>query len=235
MAKITLVDNKYYFDAQDGTAAVEVPVWLEKSKANEKHPNGKPWIKLPKGNPTNRAYFSEDLFKATAVDGSVEVEVKTAPPRVLGATGVKKDVIKYLDEADAAEYTALVDGALEVYKATKGQGKKKLEDMTEEELMAYIKALRSGEKFVAAEGPKSFLDTLNEDQYNRYNELLAKAAENKANAPKAPRRKLTEAEKAARAEKRTITQISKAQALLDALRAPATPAVEEDEDFEDEE
>lgn len=219
MAIIKLVDGKYLFDAQDGTPAIEVPVWLEKSKANDKHPDGKPWIKLPKGNPTNRVYFSEDLFLATAVDGVVEVEVKTTPPRVLGASGVKKDIIKFLSEEEAAEYTELVESAVAAYKEARSAGKKKPEEMTAEELEAYIEALRAGEKYVAAEGPKSFLDMFAEDQYNRYNELLAIATANKANAPKAPRRKLTEEEKAARAAKRTATQISKAQALLAALRA----------------
>jgi hypothetical protein len=38
MARIILEDGKYYFDAQDGSERVECPVWNEKSKASEAHP-----------------------------------------------------------------------------------------------------------------------------------------------------------------------------------------------------
>lgn len=231
MAKIVLNPNyvasddvkqtgKYLFDAEDGTPAIELTVWLEKSKANEAHPDGKPWILLPKENVTNRRYFSEDLFIETAVDGEVEVEVKTTPPRVLGATGVKQSVIKWLDEEEAETYTELVDGAVEAYKEAKASFKKKKpEEMTVEELEAYIEALKAGETPKVATGPKSFLDMFDEEEYELYNELLAKAAENKANAPRAPRRKLTEEEKAARAAKRREKEISKAEELLEALLA----------------
>lgn len=218
MAKIILEDGKYYFDACDGTDRVECPVWNEKSKASEAHPEGKPWIKLPKDNVTNRTYFSEDLFNATAVDGEVEVEVKTSAPRVLGATGVKQEIIKYLDEATAEEYTTLVTNAVEAFKEAKASSRKlKPEEMTIEQLQAYITALENGEKIVAKTGPKSFLDMFTEEQYNRYNEILALSAENKANRPRAERRPLTDEEKAVRAQKRTNKEISKAQALLAAL------------------
>ena len=231
MAKIILNPNyvesddvkqtgKYLFDVGDGAPAEELTVWLEKSKANEAHPDGKPWILLPKDNVTNRRYFSEDLFIATVVDGVVEVEVKTTPPRVLGATGVKQSIVKWLDEDDAKTYAELVDGAVEAYKEAKDSFKKKNpEEMTVEELEAYIEALKAGETPKVATGPKSFLDMFNEEEYELYNELLAKAAENKANAPRAPRRKLTEEEKAARAAKRKATEISKAEELLEALIA----------------
>lgn len=220
MAKIILIDGAYFFDAEDGTELVELPVWLEKSKATDKHPDGKPWIKLPKGNPTNRQYFSEDLFIATQVNGEVTVEVKTTPARVLGTTGIKPEIIKYLSEEDAAEYTGLVEGAIAEYKDAKAAAKKKKpEDMTVEELEAYINALRSGQKpSTASNAPKSFLDMFNDADYARYNELLAIAMENKANRPKATRRPLTEEEKAERAIKRQKTEISKAEALLEALR-----------------
>ena len=218
MAKIILEDGKYYFDACDGTDRVECPVWNEKSKASEAHPEGKPWIKLPKDNVTNRTYFSEDLFIASAVDGEVEVEVKTSAPRVLGATGVKQEIIKYLDDATAEEYTALVTNAVEAFKEAKASSRKlKPEEMTIEQLQAYITALENGEKIVAKTGPKSFLDMFTEEQYNRYNEILALSAENKANRPRAERRPLTDEEKAVRAQKRTNKEISKAQALLAAL------------------
>ena len=196
MAQILLnpeyVDNgdvkhtgKYLFEAGDGTPAIELVVWLEKSKANDKHPDGKPWIRLPKDNITNRAYFSEDLFNETAVDGAVIVEIKTAAPRVLGATGIKQDILKYLTEDEAAEYTNLVETAVAAYKDAKGSNKrKKPEEMDAVELEAYIEALRTGTKFVASTGPKSFLEMFTEADYNRYNELLGLAAENKANAPK---------------------------------------------------
>ena len=218
-ATITRIDGVYYFDAGDGTPAVQTKVWLEKSKANEAHPDGKPWILLPKGNPTNRSYFSEDLFNATQVDGSVSVEVKTTAPRILGATGVKQDVIKFLSPEEAAEYTELVDGAVALYKNSKVKTSLKPEEMTEEQLEAYIAALRSGQPFKpTSDAPKSFIDVFTAEQYDRYNELLAISAENKANLPKAPRAKLTEEQKAQRAVKRTQTEIAKAEAMLAALR-----------------
>ena len=217
--------GKYLFDAEDGSDTVPLTVWLEKSKANDKHPDGKPWIRLPKGNITNREYFSEDLFHATAVDGEVTVEVKTSAPRVLGATGVKQEVIKYLSPEEAAEYTDLVNGAVEKYKATKSNDKKKPEDMTIEELEAYIDALKNNKPYVV-EGPKTFIECFTEDEYNRYNELLAIATENKANAPKAQRRPLTDEEKAARKVKRNAKALTAAKALLAKLRGETSTDAE---------
>ena len=220
MAKIIKENDKYYFDAQDGSERVECKTWNEKSKANDAHPEGKPWIVLPKDNVTNRTYFSEDKFLAENIDGELEVEVKTSAPRVLGATGVKQEILKYLDEETAAEYTTLVNTAVEKFKAEKANSKKlKPEEMTKEQLQAYIDALEKGEKIVAKTGPKSFLDVFTEDEYNRYNEILALSAENKANRPRAERRPLTDEEKAIRAQKRTNKEISKAKALLEALMA----------------
>lgn len=220
MAKIILEDGKYLFDAQDGSERVECPVWNEKSKASEAHPEGKPWIKLPKDNITNRTYFSEDKFLAEHENFELEVEVKTTAPRVLGATGVKQEIIKYLDEETAAEYTNLVNTAVDKFKAAKASSKKtKPEDMTVEQLQKYIEALQNGEKITVTNGPKSFLDMFTEDEYNRYNEILALSAENKANRPRAERRPLTDEEKAVRAQKRTNKEISKAKALLEALMA----------------
>ena len=218
-AKIIRIDGVYYFDAGDGNAPVQTKVWLEKSKANDAHPDGKPWILLPKGNPTNRSYFSEDLFNATQVGGEVAVEVKTSAPRVLGATGIKQDVIKFLSAEEAAEYTALVETAMATYKSQKGQKAIKPENMTAEQLEAYITALRNGESYSpASDAPKSFIDVFNSEDYDRYNELLAISAANKANMPKAPRAKLSLEQKAVRAAKRTQTEIEKAEALLALLR-----------------
>ena len=227
MAKIVLKDGKYYF-VDSNEVETECVVWNEKSKANDKHPEGKPWIKLPKGNETNRAYFSEDLFLATNVDGEVEVEVKTAAPRVLGTSGVKQDIIKYLDEATAAEYTTLVNDAVAAYKDAKASNrKKKPEEMTAEELQAYIDALKSGKSFTTAKtGPKSFMDMFTEEQYERYNEIIAIAQENKANMPRAKRGPLSDAEKEARAAKRKANEISKAEKLLAGLLAGG-PVVED--------
>jgi len=231
MAKIIVTELGYGFDAQDGSPVQPLIVWNEKSKASDKHPEGKPWIKLPKGNSTNRAYFSEDKFLAESVDGEIIVDVKTTAPRVLGATGVKQDVVKYLDETVAAEYSNLVETALAIYKATKGNTKrKKPEEMSREELQAYIDALTNGTKMPTSEGPKSFLDVMSEDEYNRYNEILAIAQETKANTPKAARKPLTDADKAVRADKRKKTEISKAQALLAALMGGNVIATSE-EDF----
>lgn len=228
----------YLFDAEDGTPATGCKTWLETSKKNATHPDGKMWIKLPKGNITNRAYYSEDLFNSTNINGEVTVEVKTAAPRVLGTNGVRQDVIKYLDEEIAAEYTALVNGAVEKFKAAKANNKKKKpEDMTVEELEAYIAALKSGKPYVPTGGTsaKSFIDMFSEDEYERYNEILAKAAETKANTPKAVRGPLTEAEKAARKAKREANELSKAEALLATLLAGgAAPDSNAADDFDGE-
>lgn len=232
----------YLFDAEDGTPAVGCKTWLETSKKNKTHPDGKPWILLPKNNPTNRRYFSEDKFNAENVDGAIDVEVKTAAPRVLGSSGIKSDIIKYLDDETAEEYTTLVNGAVEAYKAAKANNKKKkLEDMTEAELTEYIACMKAGKAYVPAGGTdaKSFIDMFTEEQYNRYNEILAIAAEAKANAPKAKRGPLSDEEKAKRKAKRTANDISKAEKLLAALRAPSTATVDEvvddsDVDYDDE-
>lgn len=233
MAKIVNIDGKYYFDACDGTEAKECVVWLEKSKANDAHPDGKPWIKLPKDNCTNRAYFSEDLFKKENINGEIEVPVKTTPPRVLGTSGVRADVIKYLDEDTATEYTNLVDGAVEKYKTAKANSKKKkLEDMNEAELQAYIECLKNGTKYTAGDAPKSFIDMFTDEELERYNEILATAMENKANAPKAKRGPLTDAEKAARKAKRDANELTKAEKLLAALQAASV--VSDDDEDEDE-
>lgn len=226
----------YLFDAEDGTAVVGCKVWLETSKKNKTHPDGKPWILLPKNNPTNRRYFSEDKFNAENVDGEITVEVKTSAPRVLGSSGVKQDIIKYLDEDTAAEYTELVNTAVEAYKTAKANNKKKkLEDMDAEELQAYIDALKSGKTYVPVGGTdaKSFLDMFTEEQYNRYNEIIALAAENKANAPKATRGPLSDEEKAKRKAKREANELSKAEKLLAALQAKPATTVDEDEDVDD--
>ena len=65
---------------------------------------------------------------------------------------------------------------------------------------------------------KSLFDYMTEEDYNRYNELLAKATEAKANAPKPerkPRGPMTKEQKVKLAEGR----LAKAQAQLDALLA----------------
>ena len=234
MAKIINIDGKYYFDACDGTEAKECVVWLEKSKANDAHPDGKPWIKLPKDNCTNRAYFSEDLFKKENINGEIEVPVKTTPPRVLGTSGVRADVIKYLDEKTATEYTNLVDGAVEKYKTAKANSKKKkLEDMNEAELQAYIECLKNGTKYTAGDAPKSFIDMFTDEELERYNEILATAMENKANAPKAKRGPLTDAEKAARKAKRDANELTKAEKLLAALQAASVAPAEVEDDADE--
>ena len=65
---------------------------------------------------------------------------------------------------------------------------------------------------------KTLFDYMTEEDYNRYNELLAKATEAKANAPKAPRKPrgpMTNEQKA----KMTEGRIKKLQEQLDALLA----------------
>ena len=227
MAKLFIEDGKYYLDQENGTEVVECPTWLETSKKSDKHPEGILHILLPKGNITNRRFVSVAKFNEEAVDGVMTVEIKTGEPRKLGATGVKQSVIAYLDEADAAEYTTLVNGAVEKYKATKTTKHKKPEEMNVEELEAYINALKSGTKLSIKEGPKSFIDCFTDDEYARYNELLAKSVENKANRPKPVRGPLTDEQKLARKQKSIASQISKAEARLAQLRA-GFGTVEED-------
>lgn len=234
MAKIVKIDDKYFFDAEDGTEAKECVVWLEKSKANDAHPDGKPWIKLPKDNCTNRAYFSEDLFNKENINGEIEVPVKTTAPRVLGTSGVKANVIKYLDEKTAEEYTTMVNKAVDAYKTAKANTKKKKpEEMTREELEAYIECLKTGTKYTAGDAPKSFLDMFTDEEMERYNEILATAMENKANAPKAKRGPLSDEEKAKRKAKRDANELTKAEKLLAALQA-ASIVSDDDEDEDDE-
>ncbi len=239
MAKIINKNGTFFFDAEDGTAQVELKTWLETSKKNEAHPDGKMWIKLPKNNVTNRQYFSLDLFNSTALindDGDLEVivPVKDTPARVLGSSTVAKSVVDYLDPDQAAEYTELVETAVEAFKEAKANSKKKKpEDMTREELEAYIECLRAGTKYTVT-GPKSYVEMFTEEQYVRFTELQAIAMENKANRPKATRtgHKLTDEEKAVRAEKRAQKELSKAEALLAALQAKLGDdfPVDEDED-----
>ena len=108
--------------------------------------------------------------------------------------------------------------------------------MTAEELQAYIEALKSGKSFSTVKtGPKSFMDMFTEEQYERYNEIIALAQENKANMPRAKRGPLSDAEKEARAAKRKANEISKAEKLLAGLLAGG-PVVEnkvEDDDIDD--
>ena len=70
-----------------------------------------------------------------------------------------------------------------------------------------------------------------DEEYNRYNEILALAQENKANAPKAKRGPLTDEQKEARKVKNIKNKISKAQALLAAMRAGSTEETNEDYDI----
>lgn len=214
MAKIIKVDDKFYFDAENGTDAAELSTMVEKS-------TGKEWIKLPKDNVTNRQFYSVKKFETENINGEVTVDVKTTGPRVLGSTRVNPKIVKYLDEELAAEYTELVEQASTKFAAAKAQAKKKKpEDMTKEELTQYIEALKNGEKVsIGKTGPKSFIDTFTEEEYARYTELVAIAQENKANAPKAKRGPLTPEEKEARRIKRAEKELSKAEQLLAAMLA----------------
>lgn len=231
---LNAVDNEYYFDAEDGTAPLKCKRWLETSKKSEAHPDGKRWIVLPKGNAANRTYISEDKFEAEAVNGELVVEYNDRAPRTLGSTTVKTTITKYLDDATAEEYTTLVTNAVEAYKAAKASSKaKKLEEMTEEELLAFIEAKKNGTPISVKSGPKSFLDMFTEEEYNRYNEILAIAQENKANMPRAKRGPLSDEEKAARKIKRDQSILTKAEKLLAAMRAGSVQDTQViDEDFE---
>lgn len=62
---------------------------------------------------------------------------------------------------------------------------------------------------------KQLIDYISDNDYDRYNELLAKATEAKKNAPKAPRGPMTIEQKRKMAEAR----LAKAQAKLEELLA----------------
>lgn len=62
---------------------------------------------------------------------------------------------------------------------------------------------------------KTLVDYISEEDYPRYNELLNKAEQIKANTPRAPRGPMTQEQKIKLAEGR----LAKAQAKLDALLA----------------
>lgn len=220
MTKLVQRDDKFYFVANDGQEK-ECKVWLEKKAAFENtHPEGKPWIVLPNGNEANRKYISLDKFNAENVDGELEIEVKVGGPRVIGSSGAKPAIIKYLSEEERAEFDAIVDPALEKYKAMKGQKKMKLEDITDIAVLEQmIMALENGEAMpTQVAGPKNFKDCMTDEEFERYNELLAIAQEKKANAPKAVRGPLTEEQKAARKAKAKEAKLNKLYAALEALK-----------------
>jgi len=156
----------------------------------------------------------------TKCNTEIEKELDTEKELDIEITTTIKEIVDYLNETQAAEYTTLVETAMTAFKAAKDESKKKKpEEMSQVELEAYIAALQAGTKYTPASAPKSFLDMLSEVDYARYNELLGIAAEVKANTPKAPRQPMTEAQKAQRAVKRQKTELSKAQALLESLKA----------------
>lgn len=64
---------------------------------------------------------------------------------------------------------------------------------------------------------KTVLDYLSEEDYARYEELLAKATEAKANAPRAPRKQVERTPEQKKAA--LLAKMAKAQAQLDALLA----------------
>ena len=77
---------------------------------------------------------------------------------------------------------------------------------------------------------KSIVDYMTEEDYNRYNELIAHAEELKAAAPKAPRApKATDPEKKIALAK---ARVAKAQAALEAMLAAATASNDADADTE---
>ena len=92
--------------------------------------------------------------------------------------------------------------------------------------------MKNGTKYTAGDAPKSFIDMFTDEELERYNEILATAMENKANAPKAKRGPLTDAEKAARKAKRDANELTKAEKLLAALQA-ASVVSDDDEEVEE--
>lgn len=65
---------------------------------------------------------------------------------------------------------------------------------------------------------KSLIDFMSQEDYDRYNEIIAMAEEAKANAPKAPRATRAPMTKEQKI-KMTQARLAKAQAALDALLA----------------
>lgn len=218
-------EGKYLFDHEGKQTPMWV--WLEKKTAFAKtHPNGKPWIRSKEMLDTcNRDYISEAAFTAenTKTNGNgMEVAIKTAQKRVLGATGVQQGVVKYLTPESVKGYEAIVNKYTEAFKATKGTTKKiKMEDMTADQLRAYLADLDAGKVPAKVSGPRNFVEIMTAEDLEAYNGYIAEAREAKENAPKTPRehRKLTDEEKAERKEKRTANEKSKGAALLAALLA----------------
>lgn len=194
MLKIVKIDDAYFAE-EEGQEAVECTVITEKKGEKVSY-----WIKLPKGNSTNRQFVSVKSFEEKAIDNEIIVPVKTSGPRIVG--GPKKAVIDYLDAEDAEVYTSIVEKAMEAYKNSKSaRTKKPLNQMSKEELQAMLNALENDEKYSVTTGPKSFIDCMSDEDRDTYVALVEKSQENKKNRPKAPRGPLTEEQKAARKEK----------------------------------
>ena len=199
MLKVFKLDDAN-FAQEEGQEAVELKFHIDKRYESKWNEEGKKILHLPANNSSNRQFISEDLFMENAVDNEYILPVKLSGPRVVG--GPKKSVVEYLDDEDKEIYIQIVEKAQEAYKEAKAKKTKKaLNEMTADELRAMLNALENGETLTIANGPKSFIDCMSDEDREIYVALTEKSQENKANRPKAPRGPLTEEQKAARKAK----------------------------------
>jgi len=217
MLKVFKQDDAY-FAQEEGQEAVECKFHIDKRYTSEFCEEGKKIIHLPANNSSNRQFISEDLFMEKQIDNECVIPVKTAGKRLVG--GPKKSVIEYLDEEDAAEYTRIVEEAMNVYKEAKNsRTKKSLSEMTKEELEAALYALENGTTININNGPKSFIDCMSDEDRETYVALIEKSQENKQNRPRAPRGPLSPEQKAARKAKQIEKKKNDILAMLAKLEA----------------
>lgn len=107
---------------------------------------------------------------------------------------LKKDekLVSYLSDEEKAEYQLIVDTAIEAYNAQKKQPLTELEKAQAslakaQRQIAILKGEEVPEEVKEKTERKSVIDCIPEDMYERYNELLDKAADAKSKAPKVKR------------------------------------------------
>lgn len=191
------------FQATDLETGDIVPCknWFEKSKNK--------WHIVLGANSANRKYVAHNEFNAKNVDGVYIVEDKTTGPRVLGSPRPDAKLVPFMSEADKALYDEIIE---------RGKPGEPTEEEKLEAQIARLQAKLDGTEYVSVK--KDFV--LPEDQ-DTYKAILERAAEAKANAPKAtraPRGPLTAEQKIARDEKALL----KLQAKLEAMRAASATA-----------
>lgn len=174
--------------------------WFEKSKDK--------WHVVLGPNSANRKYVAHNEIKSKLVDGVYIVEDKTSGPRVLGTARPDTKLIPFMTEEDKVRHEEIIAAAIKNRDAERTE---------EEKLEAEIKRLQAklaGETVPrVSSNPIDYIIDAEE-----YTAIIERAAEAKANAPKAPRAPrgpLTTEQKIAKDEK----ALTKLQAKLEAMRA----------------